>query len=286
MKQPKHYKISTIIIPKKLFNEEQAIDFVKEHFKYKKIRETKKSYFFRQTTPAHLKKLGYTNYKTTKLPNGIDIVIGYHTDIKGGEISVQHLTDFVNQGYDNKNRKDIDDFILDTSISTDENQVYHNPITNQTVVNLRGTEGTIKDWGNNLYGAVGLYKYTDRYQRAQKIKNEAIAKYGKISITSHSQGNFSGKEFAKDKNVTESISLNPAGFSKLGEKEHVVRSNKDIVSLPTAILNKGNKNITTVKSKLPLLNPYNLAKYIINQHSTKILGKVDNTTKIGSKYRR
>ena len=112
-----------------------------------------------------------------------------------------------------------------------------------------------------------------------------IQKYGKISITSHSQGNFSGKEFAKDKNVTESVSLNPAGFSKLGEKEHVVRSKLDIVSLPTAILNKGNKNITTVKSKLPLLNPYNLAKYIINQHSTKILGKIDNTTKIGSVQR-
>ena len=284
MKQPKHYKLSTIIIPKKSFTEEQAIDFVKNNFKYKKIKQTKKFYFFRQNTPAHLKKLGYTNYKTKILPNKVEVVIGYHPTITGGEISVQHLTDFINQGYD-KNRKDIDDFILDNSISTDENQVYHNPITNQTVVNLRGTEGTIKDWSNNLYGAVGLYKYTDRYKRAEKIKNEAIAKYGKISITSHSQGNFAGKEFAKDQNVNESVSLNPAGFSKLGEKEHVVRSNKDIVSLPTAILNKGNKNITTVKSKekLPLLNPYNLAKYIINQHSTKILGKIDNTTKIGSK---
>ena len=89
---------------------------------------------------------------------------------------------------------------------------------------------------------------------------------------------------AKDKNIGEVVHLNPAPI-KLKENEHVVRSNKDIVSIPTALINKGNKNITTisskVKSKLPLLNPYNLAKYIIGQHSTKILGNIENKTKIG-----
>ena len=286
MKQ-NNYRIVTVKIPRKLFTEEDAIKFIKEHFKYKKIKQNKSFFIFRQNTPAHLKSKGFTNYKTKILPNKIEVVIAYHTNLNGGEVSVEELKRFVDEGYKNpEERTEVEGYKLDTSISTPENQVYHSDLTGKTILNARGTEGTLKDWSNNLYGAVGLYKYTDRYKRAEQVKNEAIAKYGKISITSHSQGNFSGKEFAKDKNVTESVSLNPAGFSKLGEKEHVVRSNKDIVSLPTAILNKGNKNITTVKSKLPLLNPYNLAKYIINQHSTKILGKVDNTTKIGSKYRR
>lgn len=269
----KHYKLLTIMIPRKAMKENEAIEWVKNHFKVKKIHTTKKFFSFRQNTPSYLRKLGYSDFRTKILPNGVHIVIGYHTEYKGGEISSEHLQQFVNQGYEN--RKDFDGFILDQSLSTDENQVYHNNSTNQTVVNLRGTENTLTDWGNNVYGALGMYKSTDRYKRAEQVKNDAIAKYGKISVVSHSQGAFSGTEFAKDPNVNEVIHFNPAPTGKLKDKEYVVRSATDVVSIPTALSNIGNKNVTNILPSIPILTPKNLVKWIVSEHSTKILNRVN-----------
>lgn len=276
----KHYKLSTIIIPKKVMKEDDAIHWVDKHFKLKKMRVTKKDYIFRQNTPSYLKKLGYTDFRTKVLPNKIRIVIAYHINLKGGDISAEHLQQFVDQGY-TPNRKNFDGFILDTDLSTDETQVYHNNNTGQTVVNLRGTEGTLKDWGNNILGAVGLYKTTDRYKRAEQIKNEAISKYGKISVVSHSQGAFSGHEFAKDQNVGEVIHLNPAPTGKIKKNEYVVRSATDLVSVPTAISNIGNKRVTNILPSIPILTPKNLAKWLISEHSSKILNKINPSKLFG-----
>ena len=276
----KHYKLATVIIPKKSLSEDEAIHWVNKHFKLKKMILKKNEYFFRQNTPAYLKKLGYTDYRTKILPNKIKIVIAYHPDLKGGDISAENLQQFVSQGY-TKDRKDFDGFILDTDLSTDENQVYHNDQTGQTVVNLRGTEGTLKDWRNNVIGAVGMYKTTDRYKRAEQVKNDAIAKYGKISVVSHSQGAFSGHEFAKDDNVEEVVHINPAPTGKIKKNEYVVRSAADIVSIPTAIANIGNKRVTHILPSIPILNPYNLAKFILSEHSSKILGKLNPSKMFG-----
>lgn len=276
----KHYKLSSILIPKKKMSENDAIAWVDHHFTFKKIHTTKKDYVFRQNTPSYLRRLGYTDYRTKILPTGIKIVIAYHATLKGGDISAENLQQFVEQGY-NKDRKSFDDWILDSELSTDENQVYHNNLTNQTVVNLRGTEGTVKDWTNNLYGAVGLYKSTDRYKRAEDVKNAAISKYGKVSVVSHSQGAFSGHEFAKDQNVNEVVHLNPAPTGKINKKEYVVRSATDLVSIPTALSNIGNKRVTNILPEIPLLTPANLAKWIVKEHSSKILNRLNPSKLFG-----
>ena len=271
------------MVPKDSFTEEESIDWISDHFKFKKVTENKHFYLFRQNTPSYLKSKGFTDYRSKTLPNNVIIVTAYHESLDGGEVSVEELNKFVDAGYNNQRDDNIDGFILDKDLSTNENQIYHNPISNRTVVNLRGTEGTLKDWGNNVYGALGLYHKTERYKRAEKAKNEAIRKYGKdLSVVTHSQGAFSGHAFSKDPNVKEVIHLNPAPTGKLTKhKEHVIRSATDLVSLPTALRNLGNKQITTILPKLPSFTPKHLAKYIINEHSTNILKRLNPLKKLG-----
>ena len=278
----KQYRISTIMIPKESFTDGEAMDWIVENFKFKNVSENKHFYIFRQNTPSYLKSKGFTDYRSKELPNKVIVVMAYHQSLDGGEVSVEELNKFVDAGYNDNREGNIDGFILDKSLSTNENQIYHNPSSNQTVVNLRGTEGTLRDWGNNVYGALGLYHKTDRYKRAEKVKNEAIQKYGKdISVVSHSQGAFSGHEFSKDTNVKEVIHFNPAPTGKLNKNEHVVRSGVDLVCLPTTLRNLGNKQITTILPKIPSFNPRKLAKYMINEHSTNILNRLNPLNKIG-----
>ena len=279
MKQ-NNYRLSTIMIPKQSFTDAEALEWVTKHFTFKKVTQNKHFYLFRQNTPSYLKSKGFTDYRSKTLPNGVIVVTAYHKLLDGGEVSVEELNKFVDAGYNNERGDTIDGFVLDKDLSTNENQIYHNPSSNQTVVNLRGTEGTLRDWGNNVYGALGLYHKTDRYKRAEKVKNEAIQKYGKdLSVVTHSQGAFSGHQFAKDPNVKEVIHFNPAPTGKLAKnKEHVIRSATDLVSLPTALRNLGNKQITTI---LPSFKPKSLAKYIINEHSTNILKRLNPLKKLG-----
>jgi hypothetical protein len=77
-------------------SEDDAIEWVNHHFKFKKIHSTKKEYKFRQNNPAYLRRLGYTDFKTKTLDNGIQIVIAYHPGLTGGDISV---SDLFNKGY-------------------------------------------------------------------------------------------------------------------------------------------------------------------------------------------
>jgi hypothetical protein len=69
-------------------------------------------------------------------------------------------------------------FSIHDKISKSTGVVYHNPLTNETVVSHRGTQGVI-DWANNLAYAVGAYELTPRYREGKKIQDEAEKKYGK-----------------------------------------------------------------------------------------------------------
>jgi hypothetical protein len=47
------------------------------------------------------------------------------------------------------------------------------------------------------------------------------------------------------------------------------------VSIPTALSNIGNKNVTNILPSIPILTPKNLVKWIVSEHSTKILNRVN-----------
>ena len=73
MKQ-NNYRISTVMVPKDSFTEEESIDWISNHFKFKKVTENKHFYLFRQNTPSYLKSKGFTDYRSKTLPNNVIIV--------------------------------------------------------------------------------------------------------------------------------------------------------------------------------------------------------------------
>ncbi len=75
------YKIQSVLIPKEYYSLDEAIDYIKEHYKYKKVDVTTHYYRFRQYQPKYLKeKLGLTNIFTKENKNSKVKLIIYSND--------------------------------------------------------------------------------------------------------------------------------------------------------------------------------------------------------------
>ena len=66
MKQ-NNYRISTVMVPKDSFTEEESIDPIAEHFKFKKVTQNKHFYLFRQNSPSYLKSKGFYGFSKQNL---------------------------------------------------------------------------------------------------------------------------------------------------------------------------------------------------------------------------
>jgi len=167
----------------------------------------------------------------------------------GGKIAVKDLKRFIDSSYERKDKdgkikqkeQNISGYILDPELTRDESSVYYNPNTNHVIHNIRGTNGTAKDWSNNAVYAASpyLYQKLDRFKRSKKNQEAVERKYAnaKKSITTHSQSGIIGRYLAKDRPDTEIIQLNPASsykdndVSKNDKNVYTVKSTKDVVSL-------------------------------------------------------
>jgi hypothetical protein len=150
--------------------------------------------------------------------------------LKGGKRTAEEIKLFLDASYEKKPPKQIGDWILDDKISKSTGVVYHNPITNETVVSHRGTKG-IKDWGNNAAYAIGAYNLTNRYKEGKRVQDRAEKKYGKenISTLGHSQGAVLSRKLGSD--TKEIINVNPAYMGEIPKKnEYNIRSSSDVVS--------------------------------------------------------
>ena len=67
--------VQSVVIKKSSFSREEATEWVREHFNFKKIDETKSSWRFRQLSPETLRKKGYSKYVVKVLPNGVELVL-------------------------------------------------------------------------------------------------------------------------------------------------------------------------------------------------------------------
>jgi len=175
--------------------------------------------------------------------------------LMGGKLTAKEFQTMLKASYKpSSERENIGDYILDSSLSTDEVAVYHNPKTGDTKVVYRGTKG-LRDWGNNLALVMGQYNKTDRYNRAKKIYEDVEKKYGthQLDVLGHSQGAHLAKELGK--NAKSVITLNEA-VHPFYNNEHPnqthVRSSSDIIS------------------GLNYLNPYNWGKKYITIPSENI----------------
>ena len=186
----------------------------------------------------------------------------------GGKLSSQELKGFLSRSYTPTN--EYDGYILDKELSKGSTKVYTNPITKQTIVSHKGTEGLI-DWYNNAVYAIGgikQYKKTQRYKEAERVQREAEQKYGKENIDTigHSQGGIQASLLGRDtKNI---ITYNAPQIHKQKEyhPEQVnIRTEYDPVS---AI----NPNIThTIKT--PYINPLTSHTLQGLEHTNDIYGR-------------
>jgi translation initiation factor 2 beta subunit (eIF-2beta)/eIF-5 len=191
-----------------------------------------------------------------------------HSKLKGGKISVNHLQKFFSNSYSKKPEQNIDDYLLDESLTNDTAKVYHDPKTGHAVITHKGTQGA-SDWLNNAAYATGLYKYTNRYKQGQKSQKATEDKYGakNVSTLGHSQGAVLSRHLGK--NSKEIINLNPAYINeKPSQNEYNIKSSRDVVSALKPI------NSQDTKIKAESYNP-------LTEHSYDILERLNPDQMIG-----
>lgn len=189
--------------------------------------------------------------------------------LEGKGLNTNDVKGFIDASYTPTTENRVGDFELDKQLSTRKAQVYHNPKTNEVVVNNRGTAPTIADWTNNLAYVTGFYDKTGRMKQAEKVQRKAIAKYGKVDVNvGHSQGGIITRKLNEKGLTKEVINLNPASmFEKQKKNEYVIRSSRDVVSgLQSINPFSKKKNTKVVKG---IYNP-------IKEHGTDLLSRMGN----------
>jgi hypothetical protein len=209
----------------------------------------------------------------------------YHKQV-GGKISAKDFELMLKETYKSPDKRDkhIGDYYIDESLSTPENVVYHNPKTGETKVAYRGTEGTLKDWGNNALYAFGMHNTSNRYKRSNEIQKQVEQKYGtdQLDVLGHSQSGAYAQEIGKNaKNV---IVLNPAQhplYTPKTSNATVVRSKGDAVSGLKYLnpLNWGKKKTADVEIKAETYNP-------VTEHLPGVLERLSEDTILGNGRKR
>jgi hypothetical protein len=207
----------------------------------------------------------------------------YHKQV-GGKISAKDFELMLKETYKSPDKRDkhIGDYYIDESLSTPENVVYHNPKTNETKVAYRGTEGTLKDWGNNALYTFGMHNTSKRYKRANETQKKVEQKYGtaNLDVLGHSQSGAFSQEIGKNaKNV---VVLNPAShplYTSKTKNTTVVRSKGDSVSALKYLnpFNWGKKADVEIEAKT--YNP-------ITEHMPSVLERLPEDTILGNGRKR
>jgi hypothetical protein len=156
---------------------------------------------------------------------------------KGKGISASSLKNFLSGSYakSKDQKKNIDGYVRDNSLSGQRATVYHNPDTGHAIVTHKGTT-SIQDWGTNAMSAIGMVHKTKRYAHAKKIQDEAAAKYGNQNIltTGHSLGaklaEKVGQKSAEVITYNKPTTLENVG-KRVSKKQTDIRTNTDPVSL-------------------------------------------------------
>jgi len=202
------------------------------------------------------KKSSY-KYKNKIVPiNELDI-------INGDGLSSLETKKLLKASYE-PDKLNLEDWLLDSELSDNINNVFINNKTGQVVFTIAGTQG-FTDWTNNLtYAVAGNkgYKNTKRYKTAEKVFNKAKKKYGNnIILLGHSQGALSASLLANDDD--EVITYNRA--TSLGVK-NVNKNNQTNLSVKGDLVSELNSSgLDYKKIKTKFINP--LKNHSINRLS-------------------
>ena len=265
-----HSNVQSVLIPKKYFTQKQAIQYIKKHFQFKKIDETKKYYRFRQFKPNK-----NSHYISKKISNGVILVIEYNGEM-GGSLPVSIIYNSINNGYKKTEGEEIhnigDDYILNTNLSSHEIQVYVNENEKRIIINFVGTYKAL-DWLNNYQYVMGNYRKTRRFRHAKETVKKVINEYPsyQISLIGHSQSAVITREMGKDygDKIFEIINLNGANLrEKALPNEYNIRSSVDVVSL----LTRNNDRVITIPRE---------GVNLLKEHSPSILNRLNPSHLIG-----
>ena len=293
------FQIQSVLVPKDKFSKSEAIKYIKEHFKYKKIDETTSYFRFRQFDPTKNSK-----YFTKVLDNGVELVfekppIGKDSikprTMSGGSLKVNEIYQFISNGYDwrpvspsgeYRDIKPIQGYKYIKDLSSNFHQVYENRPQKRIVLNYTGTKGII-DWLNNLDYILQTYTLWPRFKNAKEILDKVLKLYPnyKITLVSHSQGGIITRELSRiyGDELFEIISLNPGGMSFI-----------EAIKSTTGEGKRKKQNEYTIKSELdfasffanPNENDVIITREsgdIVKEHSPSILIRLNPDLEIGRK---
>jgi hypothetical protein len=148
-------------------------------------------------------------------------------------------------------KREINGFFRDDSLSGQRAQVYHNPDTGKTYVTHRGTS-SIQDVGTDIKLLFGN-KTGERFKYAKDIQKKAEEKYGKENIT------------------TAGHSLGASIAERLGKKSaNVVTFNKPVV--PSDIFKKIPKTQLDVKTRN---DPVSILRRFQRGRRQKVIGETN-----------
>ena len=190
------------------------------------------------------------------------------------QLMLDIMQDIIKSSYDKNKKKQIGDYLLDSSISNNESRVYQNPVNNHAIISHRGTSG-YSDWLNNAifqFQGTKAYKDTNRYKKAETVQKAAENKYNNITTIGHSQGAVIAENLGKNGEV---ITLNKMTrpFSNIikNKNQYDIRSSNDIPSMGYQKLNGNEININAKSS----INPF-------IEHSSNILSRLGRDNEIGN----
>lgn len=143
-------------------------------------------------------------------------------------------------------------YMLDSQLSSMNTKVFTDK--NNTPVILHRGSTTVKDWIDDALLGAGLGKYGHRYKNAVRTTKKVEEKYGKPANTvSHSYGGWLGENSGAKGNILTYNKATGVGdlFKKYGKNQLDVRSQGDIISLPSLTQSVRRETVKN-KNKNPL----------------------------------
>lgn len=186
------------------------------------------------------------SYRTTKRPGDMQYygIISQAAYMDGNESKYSAL--FQDHG--------MGGMILDKDLSSKKNSVFYDQATGHVVISYRGTNPTdAEDLRDDFAIAIGTESHTSRFKKAEKLYQQAAAKYGKenITITGHSLGGEIAMTVAERHDV----------------EAHVFSPGMSVAKVFQS--HKGNANRTymyyTRNDPVPMLAPYSMDSNRITQ---------------------
>lgn len=193
------------------------------------------------------------------------------TKIQGSGLAADILQQVIQLSYDRFDKSAPEGYELDNALSDGRVKVYSNTFNDDILEVHRGSRG-YKDWRDNVKFIISSNIRQSETFKIHKQKHDAVvSKYGaeNIVLIGHSRAGQIVEVLNRDSPVKEVISYNKMSsptFYKTPENQTDIRSEYDIVSLPSIIQRKANKIISIPNKTVDL----------IQQHSATPLKKLSN----------